>query len=250
MATATLPNVCKMPGPPAPFVPTPLPNIGQSGNSPDGYSTTVTIEGNPVGIRGCSFKSTGDVASQGTGGGLVSNNTQGPTKFIAPGALDVQIEGKNVQLLGDQMLNNCGPSGTPANSATMAGLLQGPLILKTLNKIAKKCNKKCNKDAGYPPGKPSGTECTVLGTKKHKCCSDELNKAKYKNVQSEASFDLDGSPAPHGGPCRPDVLITTGSKTQVYDFKFNCKSDPEMSTTQKTKYIDAFGTDPILIHAW
>ena len=30
LAPATLPNVCTMPGPPAPFVPTPLPNLGQS----------------------------------------------------------------------------------------------------------------------------------------------------------------------------------------------------------------------------
>ncbi|RJS16107.1 hypothetical protein DRW03_31165, partial [Corallococcus sp. H22C18031201] len=29
-----------------------------------------------------------------------------------------------VQLLGDPMLNNCGPSGSPANSATMMGVLQ------------------------------------------------------------------------------------------------------------------------------
>ena len=40
IAKATLPNVCKMPGPPAPFVPSPLPNIAKSGNSPKGYSTT------------------------------------------------------------------------------------------------------------------------------------------------------------------------------------------------------------------
>ena len=33
LAAATLPNVCKMPGPPAPFVPTPLPNIGKSGDN-------------------------------------------------------------------------------------------------------------------------------------------------------------------------------------------------------------------------
>jgi uncharacterized Zn-binding protein involved in type VI secretion len=144
LAIATVPNICKMPGPPAPFVPTPLPSIGKSGDSPQGYSTTVTIEGNAVAIQGASFKSMGDVASQGTGGGLISNNTQGPTKFVAPGSLDVKIEGKNVQLLGDQMLNNCGPSGSPPNSATMAGLLQGPAILKTLQAIANKCNKDVN----------------------------------------------------------------------------------------------------------
>ncbi len=125
-AIATLPNVCKMPGPPAPFVPTPLPNIGKSDNSPQGYSTSVTFEGNPVAIQGATFNSTGDVASQGTGGGIVSSNVQGPTSFIGPGSMDVKIEGKNVQLLSDQMLNNGGPSGSPPNAATMGGILQGP----------------------------------------------------------------------------------------------------------------------------
>jgi hypothetical protein len=40
--------------------------------------------------------------------------------------MDVQIEGKNVHLLGDPMLNNCGPSGSPPNAATMQGLKQVP----------------------------------------------------------------------------------------------------------------------------
>jgi hypothetical protein len=122
IAKATLPNMCKMPGPPAPFVPTPLPNIGKSSDSPQGYSTSVTIEGNAVAIKGASFNSLGDIASKGLGGGMVSMNTQGPTTFVGPGSMDVKIEGKNVQLLGDPMLNNCGPSGTPANSATMGGV--------------------------------------------------------------------------------------------------------------------------------
>ena len=122
IAKATLPNVCKMPGPPAPFVPTPLPNIGKSSDSPQGYSTSVKIEGNAVAIKGATFNSMGDIASKGTGGGMVSMNTHGPTKFIGLGSMDVKIEGKNVQLLGDPMLNNCGPSGSPANSATMGGV--------------------------------------------------------------------------------------------------------------------------------
>jgi hypothetical protein len=102
IAMATVPNVCKMPGPPAPFVPTPLPNIGKSDNSPQGYSTTVTIEGNAVAIKGATFNSMGDVASQGTGGGLISANVQGPTSFIGPGSLDTTIEGKAVQLFHEQ----------------------------------------------------------------------------------------------------------------------------------------------------
>lgn len=119
VAPATLPNVCKMPGPPAPFVPTPLPNIGMSNKSPKDFSTTVKVEGHIVGIRGATYGSTGDIASKGTGGGIVSNNAEGPTKFLAPGSLNVKIEGKNVQLLGDQMFNNCGPSGSPPNSGSM-----------------------------------------------------------------------------------------------------------------------------------
>src|SRR5580698_10620111 len=121
MATATVPNVCKMPGPPAPFVPVPLPNIGMSSSQPTGYSTSVTVDGRPVAIQGATFGSQGDVAAQGTGGGLISSNVQGPTKFLGPGSLDVKIEGKAVQLLGDPMLNNCGPGGSPPNAATMVG---------------------------------------------------------------------------------------------------------------------------------
>lgn len=124
IAAATLPNICKMPGPPAPFVPAPLPNIGKSGDSPKGYSKKVKIEGNTVAIKGASFKSMGDMASKGTGGGLVSANTHGPCKFISPGSMDVKFEGKNVHLLSDMMTNNGGPSGSPANAATLMGAVQ------------------------------------------------------------------------------------------------------------------------------
>ena len=119
IAAATLPNVCKMPGPPAPFVPTPLPNIAKSGTSPKNYSTTVKIEGNTVAIRGALFESMGDIASKGTGGGLLSSNTHGPAKFITPGSMTVKIQGKSVHLLGEPMLNNCGPSGSPPNTTVM-----------------------------------------------------------------------------------------------------------------------------------
>ncbi len=122
VAKATIPNVCKMPGPPAPFVPAALPNIAKSELSPKGYSTTVKIEGNAVAIRGATFESIGDMASKGTGGGLISANCHGPAKFITPGTMTVKIEGKGIHLLGDPMLNNCGASGSPPNTgATMGG---------------------------------------------------------------------------------------------------------------------------------
>jgi hypothetical protein len=125
IAKATTPNVCKMPGPPAPFVLTPLPNIGKSGNSPKNYTTTVEVEGCKVAIRGATFESIGDIASKGTGGGSISANTQGPTKFITPGSPNVKFEGKSVHQLGEPMLNNCAASGTPANTGATTAEDQG-----------------------------------------------------------------------------------------------------------------------------
>jgi hypothetical protein len=257
VATATLPNICKMPPPPPPFAPTPLPNIGQSGKMPQGYSTSVKIEKQPVAITGASFGSSGDIASKATGGGIISNNAEGPTKFIAPGSLDVRIQGKNVQLLSDQMLNNCGIPGSPPNSATLAGVLQSPNmtlgdILADLNKIAAKCNKDENKKAGYSPGsKPSGRECTTLGTKKHTCCENAINAGKNPNVKAEQSFTRSGKPAPHGAPVRPDVVVMQGAKiVKVVDFKFNCSSKPSMSNRQFKKYRRAFKMPPKLIHKY
>lgn len=108
ISAADVPNVCKMPGPPAPFVPTPLPNIGTSGDRLNDATKKVKIEGKKVAIKGSYFMSqpSPDVASQGTGGGVVSAKTQGKTKFVAPGSMDVKAEGKNIQLLGDAMTNN------------------------------------------------------------------------------------------------------------------------------------------------
>jgi hypothetical protein len=255
VAAATLPNMCKMPGPPAPFVPAPLPNIGKSGDSTKDYSTTVKVEGNAVAIKGASFGSMGDMASKALGGGLVSMNTHGPTKFIAPGSMDVKFQGKNVQLLGDQMMNNCGPSGNPANSATMAGLLQSPnmaVIMSDLQKIADACNRKINKQAGFPPGKPKGRQCTTLGSNKHKCCDDAIKKANNPRVKSEQSFTKTGKPAPRGGPLRPDVIMVTGSGgiVKVVDFKFNCSKKGKMSKRQRKKYKRAFKLDTKIIHSW
>lgn len=106
VSAAVVPNVCKMPGPPAPFVPTPLPNIGKSGDSLSGHAEKVTIEGKKPAIKGASFKSMGDVASKATGGGILSATTHGVTKFVSPGSMNVKIEGKNVHLLSDMTTNN------------------------------------------------------------------------------------------------------------------------------------------------
>jgi uncharacterized Zn-binding protein involved in type VI secretion len=196
VALATMPNVCKMPGPPAPFVPAPLPNLGQSSDGLKGATKKVKIEKKVVAIKGASFKSKGDMPSKGTGGGLMSTSTHGATKFVAPGSMDVKAEGKNIHLLGDATTNN---NSNPANAATIKELqmAQGPAIEDALKKIAEDCNKKVNEKANADNGrpkkhKPSGKECTALGTKKHKCCEDSIKQANNPQVKSEVPYGKRG----------------------------------------------------------
>ena len=154
MAAATVPNVCKMPGPPAPFVPTPLPNIGQSSDGLAKATKKVKFEKKAVAIKGSTFNSKGDIASKGTGGGLVSATTHGTTKFVAPGSMNVKAEGKNVQLLGDQMTNN---NSNPANALTIAELQGATTLMEiedALAKIAEECNDDVNQNEGYTKSNP------------------------------------------------------------------------------------------------
>ncbi len=209
VAVATVPNVCKMPGPPAPFVPTPLPNIGRSALSPKKFSKKVKIEGHHVGIQGSTFASQGDIASKGTGGGLVSANTHGITKFIGPGSMNVKIEGKRVQLLGDPMLNNCGPSGSPPNAATMTGAVHVPVPPPAEQERLVKCAvKECDEMAitqkhrarmkksmtkAKKKGKSPGTAaCRTLGTIKHECVQDKLEQAP--GARCERTYDMRQDP--------------------------------------------------------
>lgn len=200
VSAATVPNICKMPGPPAPFVPTPLPNIGTSNTSPSGYTKRVAGEKKDCAIKGASFKSKGDMASKGTGGGLISAATHGKTKFVAPGSMDVKFEGKNVQLLGDAMTNN---SSSPPNAATV-GLMQGPVPpalsagLSKLQEIADECDK----PKVTSPTKSDGSKksCTTLGTEKHACCEGKVQDHRDANPKN-------GSPPIEGetGYKRPEL---------------------------------------------
>jgi hypothetical protein len=265
-AKNTIPNVCKMPGPPAPFVPSPLPNIGMSGTSPKGYSRTVKIEGDAVAIRGATFQSIGDMASKGTGGGLISANTHGPTKFITPGSLTVKIEGKSVHLLSEPMLNNCGPSGSPPNTgATMEGLDQDDQEKPDPEKILQDIVCKCSKDVdALQQTRNPKSNCRKLGEEKHNCCNDAISQHNSQGKSppmagergyNEATGVLDpsasrkwprgASPATYfkgiSGKIFPDaaILDSAGNVDQFVEFKFRCpagtptrrksKGSPEMA---------------------
>jgi uncharacterized Zn-binding protein involved in type VI secretion len=236
-----------MPGPPAPFVPSPLPNIAKSGSSPKGYSKKVKIEGKTVAIRGASFKSMGDMASKGTGGGLMSANTHGPAKFITPGSPTVKIEGKSVHLLGEPMLNNCGPSGSPPNTgATMSGLKQGTAtpVDSAEEEVACAiycCDKKSYSLQSRPP--KNEKTCQRLGSRKHSCVLHRLRKKagkkllqenKFKGVEASPQFPVGTVP----GITRKLIPDTIVNGNTVIDAKFPCdpaKVHSRGFTTGKTK---------------
>ena len=188
-ALATMPNVCKMPGPPAPFVPTPLPNIGTSGDHLEDGTTTVEFDGKKVAIKGSSFKSqpSGDVASKGTGGGIVSAETQGKTEWVAPGSMDVKAEGKNIQLLGDAMTNN---GGSPVNAATMKELQAaiGPDVAKQLCKAVCASYKKGGRgqsaraEKRFIKNKRNWTRQKRFNLKNGKQCIPDLYNKVSKNM--------------------------------------------------------------------
>jgi hypothetical protein len=217
---------------------------------------------------------------------MVSMNAEGPTKFLAPGSLDVQIEGKNVQFLGDQMLNNCGPSGSPPNSATMMGVFQDALIVKFekyLCQVIKECenevndkkfgkgNKPTKEWCKAPGSKPGVNNAMEIGEEKAKCCEKKLNDVKKRSPTefSKAVHPEKYVPVPGGGWCKPDVMVGLPPNCQkVYDFKTSCPMTPESKPswptygpggrkppnpsyagkTQAHIYKDACGVEPELIH--
>lgn len=258
IAKATIPNVCKMPGPPAPFVPSPLPNIAKSSMSPKGYSTTVKIEGNTIAIRGATFNSIGDVASKGTGGGLISANTHGPAKFITPGSMTVKIQGKNVHLLSEPVLNNLGASGSPPNTgSTMNGLSQADLKKwdDKLQQYVNECDEEvdneydkdpndCDGDSGETWIKDGETvpkpNKVKLGKLKENCVYEKMgfkvkdgecetqsrSNSGGKEVTVQQRFSKEGQPNPEDwtGSIVPDVIYSNpdGSLAAVRDLKFRC----------------------------
>jgi len=97
------PDVCKTPSPAGP-IPIPYPNIAMSSDTSQG-SKTVTVDGNPIMLKGSVFStSTGDEAGS-AGGGVASNTTKGKAEFQLY-SFDVKVDGQNVCRLTDIMLLN------------------------------------------------------------------------------------------------------------------------------------------------
>jgi hypothetical protein len=120
------PDVCKTPSPAGP-IPIPYPNIAQSSDTSQG-SQTVTVDGNPIMLKGSVFStSTGDEA--GSAGGVASNTTKGKAEFQLY-SFDVKVEGKNVCRLTDIMLlNKLSSPNTPPFPEVQPPLVVVPSML-------------------------------------------------------------------------------------------------------------------------
>lgn len=129
------PDVCKTPTPGGP-VPIPYPNIAMSKDTAQG-SKSVTMDGNPIMLKGSNFStSTGDEAGT-AGGGVASNTTKGKAEFINY-SFDVKVEGKNVPRLGDMMVQNKMSSpNTPPMPEVQPPIVVPPPPSPEENKITK-----------------------------------------------------------------------------------------------------------------
>lgn len=97
------PDVCKTPAPPAPPIPIPYPNIGQSSDTSDG-PTKVKTDGKMPMVKGAKYsKSSGD--EPGTIGGVMSSVNRSECEFMLY-SFDVKFEGKNVCRMGDPLFHN------------------------------------------------------------------------------------------------------------------------------------------------
>lgn len=115
------PDVCKTPTPGGP-VPIPYPNVALSKDTAKG-SKNVSMDGNPIMLKGSNFStSTGDEPGT-AGGGIVSGKIKGKAEFVNY-SFDVKVEGKNVPRLGDLMVQN---KGSAPNTAPIAEM-QPPII--------------------------------------------------------------------------------------------------------------------------
>lgn len=99
------PCVGKTPGPPAPFVPVPYPNVSMGTDTAKG-SKKVKAHGKEVCLKNTSnFKtSTGNEAAT-AGGGLITAKTKGKSSYVMY-SMDVKIEGKEVPRAFDPMMGN------------------------------------------------------------------------------------------------------------------------------------------------
>ncbi|MCP3925180.1 MAG: DUF4150 domain-containing protein [Desulfobacterales bacterium] len=118
IATASMPDVCLTPAPPAPPIPIPYPNIAKDEDLVDGSATVSADGGNSIAMDGCKIaQSTGDEG--GAVGGVSSGVTKGEAVFITFSP-DVTVEGAAVCRHTDKLTMNM------ENTMCTAGIVIAP----------------------------------------------------------------------------------------------------------------------------
>jgi hypothetical protein len=108
-----VPDVCKVPAPPAPPIPTPFPNMAMANQAvPPTCSMKVMIENKfTVVLNAMIPMSSGDEA--GVAGGLLSSMIKGPVSYKL-GSFKVMAEGKGICTVGAlTSQNGQGPANVP-----------------------------------------------------------------------------------------------------------------------------------------
>src|SRR5437867_1789208 len=93
--TLAFPDVCKVPAPPAPFIPTPFPNTGQCSDASGGSCSKKVKIGNKAVLTTSSEISWTHGDEAGTLKGLISATT-GDKAAYRMGSMTVQIEGNPI----------------------------------------------------------------------------------------------------------------------------------------------------------
>jgi hypothetical protein len=252
------PDVCMTPPQtPAtpPGVPIPYPNTGMASDTSDG-STSVKVSNQEVMLKNKSSfsKSMGDEAGAAPMKGVLTHKNMGKVFFTA-WSMDVKVEGENVVRMLDLTTHNHG--SMPGNSPPFPYIDEAcPPAIDVEHEI--KCAiKKCD-GASYDISKtaegnamPANSRCGALGSKKHKCVKDELEK-KGVPCKCEQTFDMTKSP-PSPSPTspgkglgrRPDIVVPhapPSASYDVYDAKFPCSSAVKSSTGPSTGVMQSAPT--------
>lgn len=104
-----MPDVCKIPAPPAPPIPTPFPNNAQSSmGNPSTASKKVMVANSPAhSLKTIVTLSMGDNA--GVAGGLVSSKMMGECRH-SKGSTKVMVEGQPSTRITDMTMQNAMPA--------------------------------------------------------------------------------------------------------------------------------------------
>jgi hypothetical protein len=122
MCTATAPDVCKTPAPPAPFVPTPYPNTAQCVQMTEFSGKVKIVSRNAVHKSSKIPMSMGD--QPGVIGGVVSGVVMNQVKYLQ-GSSKVKVEGK-------PFVFHTAQTGHNGSSTNIIGLQSAPSQVKVL----------------------------------------------------------------------------------------------------------------------